>query len=76
MSLGNFLLVNFASNDCLHLPKKWKNRISSISSIRCIQLYTQENCLEDKIKGTLLDQNIYIKENSKPISSYNLFGSL
>ena len=78
--LGYYFVVNFRTNDCIHLPKKWKNRISSISTNKCITLYTQENCKTEKLKATIIKNKVYIEENihnsKSNISSFNLYGSL
>lgn len=74
--LGSFLAVNFASNNCVELSNRWKNRISSISTKICVNLYTQDNCQSDK--ATLSKDKIYFKDNLNngfAISSYNLYGT-
>ena len=77
--IGKFLMVHIkAETNCLNLPIKWKNRISSIHSHKCIILYTTENCLFEKLKITLIRDRIFINDNSNypaNFSSQNFYGS-
>ena len=70
---GEFLMVNFGTMDCLNLPNQWKNRVSSIFSKKCLILYTQVDCKNDKFKATLIKDKVYFYQHT--IASYNFNGS-
>ena len=74
-------MVNFGSKDCLHLPKKWQNRISSISTKKCLFLYTRTNCQSDELfKAVLIKNKVFLDINNQlqttHSSGFNFYGSL
>lgn len=71
-------MLNFKSKDCYNLPNKWKNRISSIFTNKCIILYTQLDCRSEKLKATLIKNKVYFNDNlNHPanLHSYSFYGS-
>ena len=71
-------MVNFGEKDCLNLPNRWMNRVSSIFTKKCIILYTEADCKSDKLKAALIKDKVYfdvLLKSTTNIPSYNLNGS-
>ena len=71
-------MVNLRTNECLNLPKKWRNRASSISTKKCIILYSEADCQTDRFKATLVKDKVYFNAYSIwpfYLPSFNFHGS-
>ena len=71
--------MHLHSNECVNLPHKWQNKVSSILVNKCIVLYSKSSCQSDKYpqlfkKGNdrYLDVSLSQPDN---IPNYNFYGS-
>ena len=69
----------FHSNECINLPHKWQNKVSSILVNKCIVLYSKQDCQTEKHpqlfkKGNdrYLDVSLSQPDN---IPNFNFYGS-
>ena len=72
------MMLNLKTKNCINLPKKWKNRVSSILTNKCIMLFTEENCKSGKLKATLIKDKVYFDRYlywPANLPSYNFNGS-
>ena len=70
-------MVKINTNECFNLSSSWRNRISSILSNKCINLYTEDDCQPDKFRVTIIRDKVYLNSffQSLVIPSYNFRGS-
>ena len=77
--IGKYHEAHLKTNDCVNLPKKWQNRASSLSTNKCIVIFTTQNCkynketqLYTKLTEKYFDVNFSYPNN---IPSFNFYGS-